>query len=205
VGKLTLIDNDHIEKSNLTRQFLYTEKSVGKEKVIALKDALLERNNNVEIDTISLHVKKDSDLDIIILSADKPENLVFWVNDLSIRTNTPFLNIGYVEDIVVWGPFVIPGKTGCWRCKKLISSNKEYENSEFKHLIKKINKNYQVPSHPATNMAAAANGTNDILKYLGKFGEVQSLNKRFSFLTYKSEIKSQDCRRNTECELCSTI
>lgn len=49
VGKLTLIDDDHIEVSNLPRQVLYTEQDVQKPKVIAAQEQIHARNSEVDV------------------------------------------------------------------------------------------------------------------------------------------------------------
>ena len=50
IGKLTLIDRDEIHLHNLQRQF-YTEKDIGKLKVIALKEHLKSINSTINITT----------------------------------------------------------------------------------------------------------------------------------------------------------
>lgn len=60
VGKLTLIDDDIIEFSNLTRQFLFTNSDVGEKKVKILKRELLERSKGCSIRQSMLEQVKKS-------------------------------------------------------------------------------------------------------------------------------------------------
>lgn len=53
IGKLTLIDDDVIQLSNLHRQVLYTEADLGKSKVLVAKEKLSAANVNVQIEAIS--------------------------------------------------------------------------------------------------------------------------------------------------------
>lgn len=54
VGKLTVIDNDVVSLSNINRQIIATEKTVGRSKTQAIKERLLEINSNAEINAIDL-------------------------------------------------------------------------------------------------------------------------------------------------------
>lgn len=49
VGKVTLVDGDQVEISNLQRQMLFTEEQVGQNKARAAAVQLQERNNNVQL------------------------------------------------------------------------------------------------------------------------------------------------------------
>ncbi|MBR9690027.1 MAG: hypothetical protein GOV01_03975 [Candidatus Altiarchaeota archaeon] len=51
VGHMVLIDNDVIEKTNLNRQFLFTENDIGKNKVEVAKKRLLELNPEIKVTT----------------------------------------------------------------------------------------------------------------------------------------------------------
>lgn len=64
VGKIILIDNDVIEKTNLNRQFLFSDRDVGTKKVVAAKKAIERFNPEVNVDTSETFNKK------ILLNAD---------------------------------------------------------------------------------------------------------------------------------------
>jgi len=121
VGKICLIDSDVIELSNLTRQILFTEKSVGKFKVDVLAEEIHARNSEIIVKKLNLMISSSSDFDqldhrdLFIISADSP-GLVKIANQYCIQNNIPFINIGYLNDISTYGPFVIPKISGCINC-----------------------------------------------------------------------------------------
>ena len=49
VGELILVDGDHVEPSNLTRQFLFTEADVGLPKAEVLARKLRRRNSSCQV------------------------------------------------------------------------------------------------------------------------------------------------------------
>jgi len=208
VGKLTLVDNDKVELTNLTRQYLFNESDVGKYKVDALKTAILAKNSKCEVQSIKKHITKLDDLrelptsDLIIASADV-DNVCDLINIHSVESGIPWVNIGYVEDVAVWGPFVIPGKTGCMACQDNIASERN-DNPEIRDMIKLINKNYQAPSTGPINMLSISLSMFDILRHLGNFGTIQSLNKRIGLWTHDLKFEKQDYSKNPDCKICSS-
>jgi molybdopterin/thiamine biosynthesis adenylyltransferase len=52
IGHITLIDNDQVELTNLQRQIMHTEKSIGKSKVNSGKQFLQQLNAGIQIETI---------------------------------------------------------------------------------------------------------------------------------------------------------
>lgn len=209
VGKITLVDNDKIELTNLTRQYFFNEADVGKYKVDVLKEAISRKNGECRIDKIKKHIKKKEDLydlpksDLMIASADV-DDVCELINAYSIDLKIPWLNIGYVEDVAVWGPFVIPGKTGCLACQDNIANEKDGDPVN-REIIKAINKNYQAPSTGPINMLSVSLAMFDILRYLGNFGTIQSLNKRIGLWTNDLKLEKQDYSKNPKCNVCSTI
>ena len=76
VGKLTLVDFDTVSKSNLNRQILYTEKSVNQYKVEQAKQALININTNIIIETVNRKLD-----DIELTSLIKQHNIVIDCTD----------------------------------------------------------------------------------------------------------------------------
>ncbi len=65
VGKLTLIDDDVVELSNLQRQVLHHDSDIGSKKVVSAANALKELNPHIDIDSIDKRLN-DSELESLI-------------------------------------------------------------------------------------------------------------------------------------------
>ncbi len=208
IGKLTLVDDDEIEQSNLTRQFLFTKKDIGAKKTLILKRELLERVDCILINTFEERASwelldKISNIDLIVLSADSLDCLPL-INKFCVKNKVPFINIGYVQDIAVWGPFYVPGETGCFYCQNIIA-NDENLSEDIVSQLQAINTNHQAPSNGGVNMLAASLGFLDILKFLGEFSTVHSKNKRIGLWTNNLNLEKQDCLYNIKCAICANI
>jgi molybdopterin/thiamine biosynthesis adenylyltransferase len=69
VGNITLLDHDQVELTNLQRQIMHTENSVGKSKVDSGKQFLEQLNSHVHIETIHAKATR-SLLDELLPSVD---------------------------------------------------------------------------------------------------------------------------------------
>ncbi|WP_261817697.1 molybdopterin-synthase adenylyltransferase MoeB [Vibrio gallicus] len=97
IGKLTIVDFDHIEVSNLQRQILHTEQDIGKRKVDSAKESLSALNSLCQIDTI--HAKlSNQQLQALIeqhdLVIDATDNLDTrnQINQLCFTNRTPLVS-----------------------------------------------------------------------------------------------------------------
>lgn len=122
IGKLTIIDRDYVEWSNLQRQQLYTEKDANDKipKAIAAKKHLEQINSEVEIEALVMDAGSDnleSLLDRVDIIIDGTDNfdIRFIVNDLSHKHSIPWI---YGSCVGSYGATytVIPGRTPCLNC-----------------------------------------------------------------------------------------
>lgn len=208
VGHLHFMDLDHIEASNLSRQFLFTEEDIGKDKALTLKEAIAKRNSSIQLTYESKKITSLSDLDgiqgydLVVLSADAG-GVISLVNKACIRLNVPYINVCYVNDIAVWGPFVIPQYSGCMDCQTIYSG--PGTNPEWSSIIKEINQNYQAPSIGPVNMLSSSLASLDIFHFLaGNIKEIQSLNKRIGLWTHNLKFEEQNCSLSKKCKTCGT-
>ncbi len=96
VGTLGIIDFDHVEASNLHRQILYGNSSLGKNKAVAAKERLSDLNPEITIEAypekltpknaISLFSKYD-----IIVDGSDNFSTRYLVNDACVITNKPLV------------------------------------------------------------------------------------------------------------------
>jgi adenylyltransferase/sulfurtransferase len=118
--RLTIIDPDPVELSNLARQVIYRSRDTGTPKVEAAARWLVDRfpDMNVERHAIALDASNATRLvaahDFVIDATDSPA-AKFLINDTCIATRTPFVYSGVVG-MTGQAMTVIPGETACIRC-----------------------------------------------------------------------------------------
>lgn len=59
-GKLTLIDGDTVAKSNINRQIIALESTVGKHKAEVMKERILDINPNAEVNALNIFLNSDT-------------------------------------------------------------------------------------------------------------------------------------------------
>ncbi|WP_054859658.1 ThiF family adenylyltransferase [Gracilibacillus sp. JCM 18860] len=122
IGKLTLIDRDYVEISNLQRQHLFTEADVQKKlpKVIAAQSALNSINAEV---TIEAHVMDGNantlpnlvnNVDLIMDATDNFDTR-FLINDIAQKHSIPWIFGACVASSGL-SFTIIPEKTPCLDC-----------------------------------------------------------------------------------------
>ncbi|WP_042349796.1 MoeB/ThiF family adenylyltransferase [Bacillus massiliigorillae] len=122
VGKLTIIDRDYVEESNLQRQQLYTEADVQERmpKAEAARRHLQSINSDVEIEavvadgtalTLQPLVQK---ADVVIDSTDNFETRMI-INDLTQKYSIPWI-YGACVGSSGMSFTIIPGETPCLHC-----------------------------------------------------------------------------------------
>lgn len=177
VGKLTLIDGDKVELSNLSRQIFYKENDVNKEmKVDSLKKFLNNLNSSVKVvshpeyiycyqDAIKLIDK----CDLIVQCGDFPPGKIDRIiNEYSMETKIPvlFIHNGSV------GPLVIPGITADY--KKFEEYLNEESKGNYQTIIENFDKNFK------TAYPTVVHGVLGLTQY--------AFDKIFEFLILGNEI-----------------
>ena len=100
IVKLTILDFDKVELSNLNRQILLTEEDVGKYKVEVVKRALNAKNKeaiikciNIRLDISNVNEIISSEYDIVVDALDNWEGK-FLISDECHKKRIPFLHVG---------------------------------------------------------------------------------------------------------------
>ena len=97
--KLTLVDFDKVELSNLNRQILLSEKDIGKDKVDVVKSAILSRNSELQIETIKMKIDESNiselptNFDVIVDAVDNWETKLL-IAKFAKQNNVPMLHVG---------------------------------------------------------------------------------------------------------------
>ncbi len=122
VGRLTLVDFDRVELSNLQRQIVHATTDIGRLKVASATDRLQALNPHVVLETIprrlddeALRVQLES-VDVVVDGSDNFETR-HAVNAASVRTRTPLVSGAAVRtegQVAVFRPDLPDGP--CYRC-----------------------------------------------------------------------------------------
>jgi len=118
--RLTLVDPDPVEVSNLARQVIFRTIDIGTPKVEAAARWLGEHFPNVKVErhAIALDASNAASLiaahDFVIDATDSPV-AKFLINDTCLATRTPFV-YGGVVGMTGQAMTVIPTETACIRC-----------------------------------------------------------------------------------------
>jgi molybdopterin/thiamine biosynthesis adenylyltransferase len=120
VRRLTIVDPDPVELSNLARQVIYRDRDIGTSKVEAAARWLGDRFPDVEVEAhaVALDASNAARLvaahDFVIDATDSP-TAKFLINDTCIAARTPFV-YGGVVGMTGQAMTVIPSETACIRC-----------------------------------------------------------------------------------------
>jgi len=124
VGKITIVDRDYVEWSNLQRQQLYSEADAKERipKAIAAKRRLEEVNSEVAIDAIVGDVTaqeleeliRERKPDLLIDATDNFDTRMI-INDAAYKYHIPWIYGACVGSYGISYAF-IPGKTPCFHC-----------------------------------------------------------------------------------------
>jgi len=129
IGKLTIIDRDYVEWSNLQRQQLYTEQDAQEKvpKVIAAKKRLQSINAEVEVNAYILDASSEKlpelleNVDLLMDATDNFD-IRFMLNDLAQKYQIPWI---YGSCVSSYGATytIVPGKTPCLHCLLKVMPN----------------------------------------------------------------------------------
>ncbi len=124
IGGLVLADYDTVDVSNLSRQLLFREGDVGRNKAEAAKEFLLEVNPDVSVKAFSSSItdvpKSEYERCNLIIDGLDTIEARRWLNSLAIEIGKPLVHGGIYG---WWGNIqvVVPHVTPCLECHPLVS------------------------------------------------------------------------------------
>ncbi|MFC1928933.1 ThiF family adenylyltransferase [Chloroflexota bacterium] len=120
VGRITIVDFDNVQLTDLNRQVLYWEEELGEKKVVVAQRKLSKLNPAVEVIPIFAKITEENVFDIIDrveVVVDGLDNLPtrLVVNSACVKHKTPYV-YGGVSCLRGMITTIIPGKTPCLAC-----------------------------------------------------------------------------------------
>ncbi|HWC06799.1 MAG TPA: ThiF family adenylyltransferase [Gemmatimonadota bacterium] len=122
VGRLTVLDRDFVERSNLQRQVLFTDRDAeqGLPKALAAERALRAINPEIRIDGVVDDLNPGTAAGLLggaDVVADGTDNFEtrYLVNDWAVREGVPWVYAAVVGTAGLVMP-ILPGETACLRC-----------------------------------------------------------------------------------------
>jgi molybdopterin/thiamine biosynthesis adenylyltransferase len=120
VGRVGLVDGDHVDASNLQRQTLHTTASIGQLKVESARERLSALNPHVEIATYAQRLTMDNAAAIVggydfMIDATDTFASKFLLAEVAMRCALPYCHAG-IDRWFGQAITVLPGRTTCYRC-----------------------------------------------------------------------------------------
>ena len=96
IGKIGIVDNDDVEKSNLQRQIIHETNTIGDLKIDSARDRIKKLNPNTELVTFAERIKPNNALDIIrnfdvICDCSDNFGTRYLINDSCLILNKPLV------------------------------------------------------------------------------------------------------------------
>jgi len=96
IGKIGIVDNDHVEKSNLQRQIVHETNEIGNLKIFSAKKRIKCLNPNIEVFTFDTRITSENVLEIIQefdIICDCSDNFGtrYLINDACLILNKPLI------------------------------------------------------------------------------------------------------------------
>lgn len=210
VEKLTLIDNDVVEITNLHRQFGFSEKDIGLLKIDVMEKRLKEFNDKIQINKINKFLTKtlldeevNYEVDLIINCADKPnvDTTSLWIGEYCMKNDIPhIIGGGYNLHLSLIGQTIIPYKSACVKC---FETELEKINEIDITSLRKLNiKNRKIGSFGPMCSIISSMIAMESIKVLTKKITPSNLNRRGEFNIYSMDIKYHNIYKNNSCVWC---
>ena len=122
IGEVTLVDEDVVDLSNLQRQIVHREASIGQPKVASAENTIKQISSETNITTIATRLRGDqllktvSRADVVVDATDNFESR-YEINDACLSTQTPLVSGAAIRmegHVAVFDPR--ESDSPCYRC-----------------------------------------------------------------------------------------
>jgi adenylyltransferase/sulfurtransferase len=120
IGNLTIVDHDAVEESNLHRQVIHSTESLGMNKALSARNALLRFNPHVAINPVQEKFSTCNALELVnahdvVVDATDNVHARYLINDTCVLCEKPLVSgsaIGFEGQVAVFDSRIGP----CYRC-----------------------------------------------------------------------------------------
>ena len=208
LGRLTLVDGDTVELSNLNRQVLYSEEGIGHPKATVAAAALERFNPGLHVVPVARTLGTPAEVaaavrgsSLVVDAADRPaHDIERWVNEACFAHGVPYITMSHFPPFARVGPLYVPGETGCFNCQEL-AYRRSYEL--YDHIVEQRR---SAPSPAATlgPVCAFIGGqvALDVVHHLTGLCAPASRGKVRIFDTRTLTVTAEPVPRDPLCEVC---
>ena len=120
IGRIVIVDHDHIERENLQRQVLFGECDLGQSKALVATRRLADLNPDIRIDAVAARLDASNverlfnDCDLVIDGSDNYPTK-YLASDASVKYGVPLI-YGSATGLEAMVTVFAPGRGPCLRC-----------------------------------------------------------------------------------------
>ncbi|MCX4165033.1 MULTISPECIES: ThiF family adenylyltransferase [Paraburkholderia] len=208
-GKISVIDFDTVELSNLNRQ-AYTVADVGSQKVEALRARIAAANPEVIVNTVARRLNGPGDVknaladfapDIVVAAIDRPTIAADrWISDACFTAGIPAVfNSVSAGKGLLWSK--VPGSTGCFQCDELWAA----QNSPEHYQVRRYREEHDlIPATSASSYSAMTVGgfmASDIIRHL--LGRPMASAGKLIVIDFATlAVSIQEKPAHADCKIC---
>lgn len=211
VRNITLFDDDIVEKSDISRHLFYKEKYIGMKKTFALKEELVDVDNNVLVKCINNYMYPESKIEQEIMEADFIINTLdepyigytsSKISRVCVKYNKPhYIAGGFDAHLASTGELIIPYVTPCVDCYASYFKVKLKDWKPKKHPVRERFR--EIGGLSSMALFSSSYACIEIIKYLSGIIEMKKEYKaRGEFLIDNMTITYLDLQRNSSCPIC---
>jgi adenylyltransferase/sulfurtransferase len=120
IGTIILVDDDIVERSNLNRQILHSERDIGRKKTQSAQEKLQAINPDISVRVIDTTIDESNVHDLVGNAdgiVDAMDNFAtrYLLNEVSQQQHIPLFH-GAVRGLFGQATTILPGNTPCFRC-----------------------------------------------------------------------------------------
>jgi molybdopterin/thiamine biosynthesis adenylyltransferase len=213
-GRVTAVDFDRVELSNLNRQVLYSTEAVGEPKANVAAARIRGFNPEIEFSTINRRIRSLDDVrelldgdpsDLVVHLVDRPNGFIDdWVNRACVERRLPLFS-ALITNATGLAYSVLPGESACFNCRV------EHELERAPQLREEIDY-VREHDHWTTNgalgpacMFLAYFVTYEILRHVLGLGPLLTSNATFmvDFITFEQGYEEFKLREG--CAVCGRL